>query len=58
MKRHLLPRIDWGGWSGDAVTDVDGLSDAVEGGSIYVQWLGLFFELAVGRVHSGKRGHG
>ena len=55
MIRHLLPRAEWGGWSGDAVTvdsakPVDRQRDEVVGGILFIQWLGLTVEIAVGKV--------
>ena len=55
MIRHILPRAEWGGWSGDAVTvepakPVDRQRDEVVGGILFIQWLGLAVEIAVGKV--------
>lgn len=51
MIRHLIPRFDWGRWSGAALTNngkPDG--DEVQGGCIVIQWLGLLIEIGAGAV--------
>lgn len=51
MIRHLIPRLDWGRWSGAALTN-DGKPDGdeVQGGCLCFQWLGVLIEIGIGRV--------
>lgn len=51
MIRHLIPRIDFGPWSGGALTFDDcQREDEVKGGSIVIQWLGILIEIGIGAV--------
>jgi hypothetical protein len=58
MRRHLIPRFEWGGWSGDALTKIPAHErwhhecqhDGIRGGILTIQWLGLMIEIAAGKV--------
>jgi hypothetical protein len=58
MRRHLIPRVQWGGWSGDALTKIPAHQrwhpecqhDGIRGGILTIQWLGLMIEIAAGKV--------
>lgn len=58
MRRHLIPRAEWGGWRGDGLTVIpralrwhpECRHDEVKGGILTIQWLGLIVELSIGRV--------
>lgn len=49
MTRHLIPRIDIGGWGGGGLTidPVDGMQDDIAGAAIVIQWLGLLIEIGI-----------
>ncbi|MDR6847146.1 hypothetical protein J2Y57_000331 [Sphingomonas sp. BE137] len=51
MMRHLIPLIEYGSWSGAALSD-DGSpqGDEVRGWSVCIQWLGLLIEIGIGAV--------
>jgi hypothetical protein len=59
MIRHLIPRAQWSGWCGDALTVLppeqrwhpECRHDSVKGGTFCFQWLGLIIEIGAGRIH-------
>lgn len=51
MIRHLIPHIDFGPWSGGALTFDDcQKNDEVGGRHIVIQWLGILIEIGIGAV--------
>lgn len=51
----LIPRVSVGPWGGGSLSDPEAVFNEVVGTSIALEWLGLFFEVCIGRVKGRSR---